>query len=156
MRTPIRYSPACVPKASRRWDTHAQEIGRLTNLLRGLDNSFAAFERELGPAWRDTAVVAVTEFGRTARVNGTNGTDHGTGATMFLTGGAVRGERIVADWPRLRQNQLRDGRDLAATTDIRAVLKGVAVDLLGASPSAVGREVFPGSERVAPMWGLIV
>jgi uncharacterized protein (DUF1501 family) len=137
------------------WDTHAQEIGRLTRLLMGLDNAFAAFEHELGPAWKDTVVVAITEFGRTARVNGTGGTDHGTGTTMFLAGGAVRGGRIVADWPGLRQNQLRDGRDLAATTDMRAVLKGVAVDLLGASPSALGRDVFPGSENVAPMRGLI-
>jgi uncharacterized protein (DUF1501 family) len=138
------------------WDTHANEIGRLTRLLMGLDNSFAAFERELGPAWKDTVVVAVTEFGRTARVNGTNGTDHGTGTTMFMAGGAVRGGRIIADWPGLRQNQLRDGRDLAATTDMRAVLKGITVDLLGGSPVALGRDVFPGSEQVAPMRGLIV
>jgi uncharacterized protein (DUF1501 family) len=138
------------------WDTHAQEIGRLSQLLKGLDNSFAAFERELGPAWKDTVVVAVTEFGRTARVNGTQGTDHGTGTTMFLAGGAVRGGRIIADWPGLRQHQLRDGRDLAATTDMRAVLKGVAVDLLDGSPAALGRDVFPGSEAVAPMKGLVV
>ncbi len=138
------------------WDTHAQEIGRLTRLLTGLDNSFAAFERELGPAWKDTVVVAITEFGRTARINGTQGTDHGTGAAMFLAGGAVRGGRVIADWPGLRQSQLRDGRDLAATTDMRAILKGVAVDLLGGSPAVLGRDVFPGSEAVAPMKGLIV
>jgi uncharacterized protein (DUF1501 family) len=110
----------------------------------------------LGPAWSDTVVVAVSEFGRTARVNGTQGTDHGTGTVMFLAVGAVRGGRIIADWPDLQQTQLRDGRDLAATTDMRAVLKGVAVDLLGASPGALGRDVFPGSEAVAPMKGLIV
>jgi uncharacterized protein (DUF1501 family) len=138
------------------WDTHAQEIGRLSRLLTGLDNAFAAFERELGPAWKDTVVVAVTEFGRTAHVNGTEGTDHGTGTAMYLAGGAVRGGRVIADWPGLHQNQLRDGRDLAATTDQRAVLKGIAVDLLGASPAALGHDVFPGSEQVAPMKGLIV
>ena len=71
------------------WDTHAQELGRLSRLLTGLDNSFAAFERELGPAWKDTVIVAITEFGRTARINGTQGTDHGTGTIMFLAGGAV-------------------------------------------------------------------
>jgi uncharacterized protein (DUF1501 family) len=137
------------------WDTHAQELGRLSRLLTGLDNAFAAFEKELGPAWKDTVVVAVTEFGRTARVNGTQGTDHGTGTAMYLAGGAVRGGRVIADWPGLRQNQLREGRDLAATTDQRAVLKGVAVDLLGASPATLGRDVFPGSDSVAPMKGLI-
>jgi uncharacterized protein (DUF1501 family) len=131
------------------WDTHAQELGRLSRLLTGLDNSFAAFERELGPAWKNTVIIAVTEFGRTARINGTQGTDHGTGTTMFLAGGAVRGGRVIADWPGLKQNQLRDGRDLAATTDMRAVVKGVAVDLLGGSPALLGRDVFPGSEAVA-------
>jgi uncharacterized protein (DUF1501 family) len=138
------------------WDTHAQELGRLSRLLTGLDNSFAAFERELGPAWKDTVIVAITEFGRTARINGTQGTDHGTGTTMFLAGGAVRGGRVIADWPGLRQNQLRDGRDLAATSDIRSVIKGVAVDLLDGSPALLSHDVFPGSEAAAPMTGLIV
>jgi uncharacterized protein (DUF1501 family) len=76
------------------WDTHAQELGRLSRLLTGLDNAFAAFERELGPAWKDTVIVAVTEFGRTARINGTQGTDHGTGTIMFLAGRA--GHRRLA------------------------------------------------------------
>lgn len=137
------------------WDTHAQEIGRLTRLLAGLDNAFAAFERELGPAWKDTVIVAITEFGRTAHVNGTQGTDHGTGTTMLLAGGAVRGGRVIADWPGLRSGQLRDGRDLAATTDMRAVLKGIAVDLLDAAPAALGRDVFPGSPSVVPARDLI-
>jgi uncharacterized protein (DUF1501 family) len=138
------------------WDTHAQEIGRLSKLLVGLDNAFAAFERELGPAWKDTAIVVATEFGRTARVNGTDGTDHGTGTTTFLAGGAIKGGRIITDWPGLRQAQLRDGRDLAATMDIRAVVKGIAVDLLGATPGVLARDVFPGSDRIAPMQGIIV
>ncbi|MDR3496740.1 MAG: DUF1501 domain-containing protein [Ancalomicrobiaceae bacterium] len=137
------------------WDTHAQEIGRLSHLLTGLDGALAAFERELGPAWKDTAIVVATEFGRTARVNGTDGTDHGTGTTAFLAGGAIKGGRIIADWPGLKQQQLRDGRDLAATTDLRAVIKGLAVDLLGVGPAALSRDVFPGSDGVAPMRGLI-
>jgi uncharacterized protein (DUF1501 family) len=110
----------------------------------------------MGPAWKDTVIVAMTEFGRTAHVNGTQGTDHGTGTAMFLAGGAVRGGRVIADWPGLRSNQLRDGRDLAATTDMRSVVKGIAVDLLDASPAILGRDVFPGSEAVAPARGLIV
>lgn len=137
------------------WDTHAQELPRLSRLLGGLDVAIAAFEKEMGPAWKDTVVVAMTEFGRTAHVNGTQGTDHGTGTVMFLAGGAVRGGRVIADWPGLRSNQLRDGRDLAATTDARAVVKGITVDLLGASPAVLGRDVFPGSENVQPTRGLI-
>jgi uncharacterized protein (DUF1501 family) len=138
------------------WDTHAQELGRLSRLLGGLDGAFAAFEKEMGPAWQDTVILAATEFGRTAHVNGTQGTDHGTGTVMFLVGGAVRGGRVIADWPGLRSNQLREGRDLAATTDMRAVTKGIAVDLLGASPTALAQTVFPGSQSVAPVQGLIV
>jgi uncharacterized protein (DUF1501 family) len=137
------------------WDTHAQELGRLARLLGGLDGAFAAFEKEMGPAWKDTVVLAVTEFGRTAHVNGTQGTDHGTATVMFLAGGAVRGGRVIADWPGLRSSQLRDGRDLAATTDMRAIAKGIAVDLLGAAPAALGQAVFPGSQAVAPAQGLI-
>jgi uncharacterized protein (DUF1501 family) len=137
------------------WDTHAQEIGRLSRLLKGLDGALAAFEHELGPAWKDTAIVVATEFGRTARINGTDGTDHGTGTTAFLAGGAIKGGRVLADWPGLKPAQLRDGRDLAATTDLRAVVKGIAVDLLGGSPTLLARDVFPGSEAIPPMRGLI-
>jgi uncharacterized protein (DUF1501 family) len=137
------------------WDTHAQEIGRLARLLGGLDAALGVFERELGDAWKDTVVLVATEFGRTARVNGTDGTDHGTGTTAFLVGGAVKGGRVIADWPGLKDSQLRDGRDLAATTDLRAVVKGIAVDLLGCSPTALGEAVFPGSLAVAPLRGLV-
>ena len=138
------------------WDTHAQEIGRLSKLLAGLDNALAAFERELGDSWKDTAVLVATEFGRTAHINGTDGTDHGTGTTAFLAGGAIKGGRVIAEWPGLKATQLRDGRDLAATTDLRSIVKGIAIDLLGASPTILARDVFPGSEHVPAMKGLIV
>ena len=137
------------------WDTHAQEIGRLARLLGGLDGALAAFEQELGPAWKDTVILVATEFGRTARVNGTDGTDHGTATTAFLVGGGVKGGRIIADWPGLKDAQLRDGRDLLATTDLRAIVKGIAVELLGASPAHLARDVFPGSDRIAPKTGLV-
>lgn len=138
------------------WDTHAQETERLAKLLSGLDNSLAAFREELGPVWKDTAIVVATEFGRTARINGTEGTDHGTGTTAFLAGGAVAGGRVITDWPGLKDSQLFEARDLAATTDIRAVVKGMAVDLLGASAGHLADVVFPGSQAVQPMKGLIV
>lgn len=138
------------------WDTHANEVDRLAKLLGGLDNALAAFEQELGPVWKDTAIFVATEFGRSARVNGTEGTDHGTGTAAFLAGGAIRGGRVITDWPGLKEAQLRDGRDLAATTDIRSVVKGIAVDLLGANAGLLGNAVFPGSEALQPMKGLIV
>jgi uncharacterized protein (DUF1501 family) len=140
------------------WDTHAGEggaTGRLMNLLGGLDGAFAAFETGLGPAWRDTVVVAITEFGRTVHVNGTNGTDHGTGTVAFLAGGAVNGGRVIADWPGLAPGQLYEGRDLRPTTDLRAVLKGVLADQFGLSAPVLGHAVFPGSFGVRPMPGLI-
>ena len=87
------------------WDTHANEggpVGRLAQLLSGLDGALAEFESGLGERWRDTAVVVATEFGRTARINGTEGTDHGTGTIALLAGGAVKGGRVIADWPGLK------------------------------------------------------
>jgi uncharacterized protein (DUF1501 family) len=140
------------------WDTHANEggpVGRLAQLLTGLDGALLAFESGLGPRWRDTVVVVVTEFGRTARINGTEGTDHGTGTIALLAGGAVKGGRVIADWPTLKPASLYQGRDLAPTTDLRAVIKGVLSDHLGISESVLASRVFPDSAAVRPMKGLI-
>jgi uncharacterized protein (DUF1501 family) len=140
------------------WDTHANEggaTGRLAQLLGGLDGAFEEFERGLGPAWKDTAIAVVTEFGRTARINGTIGTDHGTGTVAFLAGGAIKGGRVIADWPGLKANQLYDNRDLAPTTDLRAVLKGILTDHLGLSSATLANAVFPDSISVKPVSGLI-
>jgi uncharacterized protein (DUF1501 family) len=140
------------------WDTHVNEggaTGRLAQLLGGLDGAFAAFESELGPRWNDTIVVAITEFGRTARINGTVGTDHGTATIAFLAGGALAGGRVVADWPGLRVADLYEQRDLKPTTDLRAVLKGVLAEHLGLSADVLARAVFPDTLGVAPMKGLI-
>jgi uncharacterized protein (DUF1501 family) len=141
------------------WDTHANEggaIGRLAQLLGGLDGAFAEFERVLGPVWKDTAIVVVTEFGRTARINGTTGTDHGTGTVAFLAGGAINGGRVIADWPGLKSDQLYENRDLAPTTDLRAVVKGVLADHLGLGGTVLAASIFPDSIGVKPMGGLIV
>jgi len=140
------------------WDTHAAEggaTGRLAQLLGGLDGVFAAFESEFGPRWKDTVVVAITEFGRTVHINGTIGTDHGTATVAFLAGGAVAGGRVLADWPGLRAADLYDARDLKPTTDLRAVLKGVLAEHLGLSADALARSVFPDTLGVRPMAGLI-
>lgn len=137
------------------WDTHAQETARLAVLLAGLDDSIAEFESGLGPAWRETVIVIITEFGRTVAVNGTAGTDHGTGTAAFLAGGAVAGGRVIADWPGLRPAALFEGRDLAPTLDLRNLLSGVMQDHLGLSPQALAQTVFPGSQPASATQGLI-
>src|SRR6266436_5934830 len=140
------------------WDTHANEggaVGRLAQLLSGLDGALAEFESGLGERWRDTVVVVATEFGRTARINGTEGTDHGTGTVALLAGGAVKGGRVISDWPGLKPAQLYEGRDLAPTNDLRAVFKGVLHDHLGISERALGETVFPDSAPAKPMKGLV-
>jgi uncharacterized protein (DUF1501 family) len=140
------------------WDTHVNAggaTGQLATRLGGLDRVFAIFEEELKAVWRETVVVVMTEFGRTARVNGTTGTDHGTATVAFLAGGAVKGGRVVADWPGLAQNKLFEGRDLAATTDLRAVLKGVLVEHLGMDAKPLAETIFPGTLALPPMRGLI-
>jgi len=140
------------------WDTHANEggaRGRLAQLLGGLDGALASFEQGLKPVWKDTVVMVVTEFGRTAKVNGTVGTDHGTGTVAFLVGGAVKGGRMIVDWPGLKLEQLHEKRDLRPTTDIRAVAKGVVADLFGISGPVLAEKVFPGSGGIGPMAGLV-
>ena len=140
------------------WDTHINEgagSGQLANLLGALDGAIAAIETGMGPAWRETVVAVVTEFGRTAHINGTNGTDHGTGTVAFLAGGAVKGGRVIADWPGLKLAQLHEQRDLRPTTDLRAVLKGLLKDHLRVDGTALDTRIFPGSADVAPLAGLL-
>jgi uncharacterized protein (DUF1501 family) len=140
------------------WDTHANEggpVGRLAQLLSGLDGALAEFESGLGERWRDTVVVVATEFGRTARINGTAGTDHGTGTIALLAGGAVKGGQVISDWPSLKPASLYDGRDLKPTTDLRAVVKGVLTDHLGIGERVLAETVFPDSAASKPMRGLV-
>ena len=141
------------------WDTHANEgagNGRLAALLGALDGAIAAIETGMGPAWRDTVVAVVTEFGRTARINGSDGTDHGTGTIALLVGGGVKGGRVIADWPGLKDSDLYQKRDLKPTTDLRAVLKGVLRDHLRVPDAALAAKVFPDSSGVKAMPGLVV
>ena len=109
----------------------------------------------MGPAWGETVVALVTEFGRTARVNGTEGTDHGTATVALLAGGALKGGRVVADWPGLKDADLYEKRDLKATTDLRAVLKGLLKDHLRLDEEVLAAAVFPDSAAVKPMTGLV-
>ncbi len=140
------------------WDTHYNEgiaNGRLSQLLGALDAALGSVETNMGPAWRETVVVLVTEFGRTARINGTDGTDHGTGTVALLAGGALKGGRVVAEWPGVKRANLFEDRDLRATTDLRAVLKGLLKDHLRADDRALAADVFPGSDGVEAMAGLV-
>lgn len=136
------------------WDTHAGQLGRLPGPLGQLDDGLLALKEALGPAWRRTAVLVVTEFGRTVRVNGTGGTDHGTGGVAFVVGGAVAGGRVAGSWPGLSEGALFQGRDLAPTTDLRAVAKGLLRDHLRLPPQAVA-QAFPGSDSVASLSGTV-
>jgi uncharacterized protein (DUF1501 family) len=139
------------------WDTLAGEggaQGQLAQRLRGLDESLQALQQGLGEAWSRTVVAVVTEFGRTVAINGTRGTDHGTGAAALLVGGAVRGGRVVADWPGLTPAALHEGRDLRPTTSLHAVFKGVLRDHLGLDGRALD-PVFPLSAATRPIDGLV-
>ena len=140
------------------WDTHINEgavSGQLYNLLGVLDGGIAAIETNMGEAWRETVVVIVTEFGRTAKINGTDGTDHGTGTVAFLAGGALKGGHVIADWPGLKSAQLYEERDLKPTTDLRAVLKGLLRDHLRVEENLLASSVFPDSAGAAPIAGLV-
>ncbi len=136
------------------WDTHIGQAGRIMGPLRALDAGIGQLKASLGDAWARTAVLVVTEFGRTARVNGNLGTDHGTGGVAFLLGGAVAGGRVVADWPGLAQGQLFENRDLQPTRDLRSIAKGLLRDHLRLPEAAVA-QAFPDSRDAAPIAGLV-
>jgi uncharacterized protein (DUF1501 family) len=140
------------------WDTHANEgggQGQLAGRLTELDAGLATLKQQLGPKWNDTAVLLITEFGRTAAINGTRGTDHGTATVAFLLGGAVAGGRVLTRWPGLASRALYQGRDLAPTLDLRCVLKGLLADQLQVPARALEKSVFPDSESARPLEGLL-
>jgi uncharacterized protein (DUF1501 family) len=128
------------------WDSHATQsssIGIPGRALKVLDTSIDTLRRGLGEHWKNTVVAAVTEFGRTARANGSGGTDHGTGAAMFLFGGAVDGGRVIADWPGLASRQLHEERDLRGTVDTFAVLVSALADHWDATPNTLAEAIAP-------------
>lgn len=137
------------------WDTHGGQLTVLNRKLAELDAGLQVFHADAAPIWQKTVVAVVTEFGRTAAINGTGGTDHGTGGAAFLAGGAVNGGRIAGDWPGLGRAQLNDGRDLLATTDMRAMFKGVLRDHFALDASVLARSVFPESIGLSPLSGLL-
>jgi uncharacterized protein (DUF1501 family) len=140
------------------WDTHSNQgagSGALAQRLEQLDDGLRAVQSALADKWGRTAVLVVTEFGRTVKVNGSRGSDHGTGGVAFLLGGAVQGGTIVGDWPGLSSSALYEGRDLYPANDLRSLFKGVLRDHLGVERSDLDRIVFPESATVPPMGRLI-
>lgn len=140
------------------WDTHngqGAQNGVLAGRLDQLDDGLAEVKKTLGPKWENTVLIVATEFGRTVRVNGSRGSDHGTGGAAFLAGGAVKGGRMLGDWPGLAQNALYEDRDLYPANDLRALFKGVLRDHLGVSRKDLDRSVFPDSKNTDPLKGLV-
>ncbi|MFS1430802.1 DUF1501 domain-containing protein [Vibrio splendidus] len=140
------------------WDTHANQgnvNGRLSNQLKTLDVGLAALKASLGDRWQKTVIIAASEFGRTAKENGTKGTDHGTGNVMFVAGGTMpslkgAGGKVIANWPGLSQSQLYEGRDLNPTIDMRSVIKGVLNRHLSIEVKQLNA-IFPDSADIRPM-----
>jgi uncharacterized protein (DUF1501 family) len=140
------------------FDTHANQgavDGQLANRFRILDQVLGGIQMGLGPAWKDTLVVTATEFGRTARINGTKGLDHGTASAMIVAGGNLKPGGIVGDWPTMADDKLFENRDLAPTLDVRSVFKAALIDHMGLDRGAVETKVFPDSANAPPVTGLI-
>jgi uncharacterized protein (DUF1501 family) len=138
------------------WDTHSGQRGRLNAQLRDLDQIVASLKTGLGPEWSNTLVVVATEFGRTARPNGTGGTDHGQASVSMLLGGAVAGGKVIADWPGLTQAALYEGRDLKPTTDLDALIAGAVAQHYVLEPSRTIATLFPESRGAAVKQPLII
>jgi uncharacterized protein (DUF1501 family) len=139
------------------WDTHANQLGAFGVLPRNLatlDKGIDALAAGMGDKWRDTAVLIMTEFGRTVAMNGTRGTDHGTAGAAFLVGGAVKGGQVIADWPGLKPGDLYAGRDLKPTADLRSVMKAALGEHMGVERGHIDRVVFPDSASAPAMAGL--
>jgi uncharacterized protein (DUF1501 family) len=130
------------------WDHHQNEPGQLNNVARQFGGALAAFCADMGDRMEDIVLVTMSEFGRTVQENGNNGTDHGHGDVMFVVGGPVRGGKVYGKWPGLEKEQLYEGRDLAVTTDFRAVLSELMIGHFGTTDVS---QVFPGFRGAEPM-----
>lgn len=136
--------PRIVAMDSDGWDMHGTLLFHMNRLAADLDQGVARLRSTLGDAWSQTAVMIASEFGRTVEPNGTGGTDHGIGGSALLLGGAVRGGRMIADWPGLRPADRVAARDLRPTTDLRSVIAAVLADHLSCSPTEISETILPG------------
>ncbi|WP_208347676.1 DUF1501 domain-containing protein [Pseudaestuariivita rosea] len=126
------------------WDTHAKQAQGISRALERISDVILTLRDELGPIWQNTTVMAMTEFGRTVRENGTQGTDHGTGGAMILAGGAIRGGQVFGRWPGLSEGDLYERRDLLPTADVRSYAAWTLRELFGADVANLETSVFPG------------
>lgn len=133
------------------WDTHTNQANRLRNLLQQLGDGLTAFHDALGPAWEKTAVIVVSEFGRTVAENGNRGTDHGVGGLAMILGGAVQGGRIAGQWPGIAPGHLYEGRDVAPANDYREIFKAALRGHLGLDEAFIEDKIFPDSRKVLPI-----
>jgi uncharacterized protein (DUF1501 family) len=130
------------------WDHHGNENPQLANMLRQFSSALAAFSQDMGDRMEDIVLVTMSEFGRTVEENGNAGTDHGHGSLMMVLGGPVKGGKVYGQWPGLEKEQLFEGRDLAVTTDFRAVLSELIRGHLGQKDTGT---VFPGFQPGDPL-----
>jgi uncharacterized protein (DUF1501 family) len=137
------------------WDTHSGQRGRLTAQLRGLDALLASLKTGLGADWSNTLVLVATEFGRTAAINGTGGTDHGTASVAMLLGGAAKGGRVLADWPGLGPSALYENRDLRPTLDLDALIANALAQHYGLDLGRTAATLFPEGQRPKTIDGLV-
>lgn len=134
------------------WDTHVNQggaTGQLAQRLSDFSRAVAALATDLGDRMQDVLILTMSEFGRMVRQNGNGGTDHGHAGAMFVMGGGVRGGKVHGRWPGLEREQLFEGRDLALTTDFRAVFSEVLAKHMGAEGA---ESIFPGFEGKRPEW----
>jgi uncharacterized protein (DUF1501 family) len=137
------------------WDTHSAQKGRLNAGLNGLDQMIGAIKAGLGAAWTNTVVLVATEFGRTVAVNGTGGTDHGMASAAMLIGGAVKGGRVIADWPGLRSSDQFEGRDLKPTLALEAVIASALAGHFALDPAQAAHTLYPSLPAPKRIEGLI-
>jgi uncharacterized protein (DUF1501 family) len=150
--------PQIVAISLENFDTHANQgaaEGQLANRLAYMDAAIDGLSSGLGAEWSRTVVLVVTEFGRTVRINGTKGTDHGTGSTALILGGALKRGGLIGDWPTLQPARLFENRDTWPATDMRALFKGVLADHLGVDRRSLDTTVFPDSAAVEPLRGIV-
>ena len=137
------------------WDTHTGQNQALQQRFAALDNGITAMKTQLGDIWKKTAVMAISEFGRTVRINGGGGTDHGTGGLAILAGGAIKGGRMLGDWPGLKSSALFEDRDLRPAVDARSVFKGLLRDQLGWASGDLDTAIFRDSAAAKAMGDLV-
>jgi uncharacterized protein (DUF1501 family) len=137
------------------WDTHAGQLGQVAVRLAYLDAVLDGLNTGLGTGWNDTMVLVVTEFGRTARINGTGGSDHGTGSSALVLGGGLKRGGIIGDWPGLTDAALYENRDVRPSLDLRSLFKGALADHMGMDPRVLDTTVFPDSGAARPLTGLV-